>query len=75
MTRALRFALALWMSGHAGADDFRPSYLQIDANLADEIDRELLALGYRCLHRSSDVANYGRTARLSVPCGSSVWRG
>ncbi|MBL8199574.1 MAG: hypothetical protein JNK40_01260 [Chromatiales bacterium] len=34
--------------------------LLVDTTLANEIDRELLALGYVCLHRSPDVANYGR---------------
>jgi len=32
--------------------------LLTDAGNADAIDRELLALGYRCLHRSNDAANY-----------------
>jgi hypothetical protein len=34
--------------------------LLADAALADAIDRELRKLGYQCLHRSSDVANYVR---------------
>lgn len=34
--------------------------LLIDAVSADEIDRELLRLGYRCLHRSADAGNYLR---------------
>ena len=32
----------------------------IDANLADAVDVELGALGYKCLHRSADAANYLR---------------
>ena len=31
-----------------------------DANDADRLDRLLLDLGYRCLHRSADAANYVR---------------
>lgn len=38
MIRALLFALALWMPGSAGADDFRPSYLQITQTAADRYD-------------------------------------
>lgn len=34
--------------------------LLADAGLADAIDLELRKLGYRCLHRSADVANYVR---------------
>jgi hypothetical protein len=34
--------------------------LLADAGLADAIDRELCKLGYHCLHRSADVANYIR---------------
>ncbi len=32
----------------------------IDADLADAVDVELSALGYKCLHRSTDAANYLR---------------
>ena len=38
MIRALLFVLALWMPGSAGADDFRPSYLQITQTAADRYD-------------------------------------
>lgn len=34
--------------------------LLTDAASADEIDRELRRLGYQCLHRSVDAANYVR---------------
>jgi hypothetical protein len=34
--------------------------LLADAALADAIDGELRTLGYQCLHRSADVANYVR---------------
>ncbi len=34
--------------------------LLADADKADEIEAELLKLGYRCLHRSADAANYVR---------------
>jgi hypothetical protein len=30
------------------------------ADLADAVDRELSAVGYQCLHRSADAANYLR---------------
>jgi hypothetical protein len=32
----------------------------IDADVADVVERELGTLGYRCLHRSADAANYLR---------------
>jgi len=32
----------------------------IDADLADAVERQLSALGYKCLHRSADAANYLR---------------
>jgi hypothetical protein len=34
--------------------------LLIDANLADPVDRALIAIGYRCLYRNADAANYLR---------------
>ena len=34
--------------------------LLADANSADALDRELIGLGYRCVHRSADAANYLR---------------
>jgi hypothetical protein len=34
--------------------------LLIDADLANAVDQALAALGYRCLHRSADAANYLR---------------
>lgn len=34
--------------------------LLVEAEKADEIDAELARLGYRCLHRSADAANYIR---------------
>ncbi|MGH8305201.1 MAG: nucleotidyltransferase domain-containing protein [Steroidobacteraceae bacterium] len=34
--------------------------LLTDAEKADEIDRALVQLGYRCLHRSADAGNYSR---------------
>jgi hypothetical protein len=34
--------------------------LLTDLQSADQIERELLRLGYRCLHRSRDTANYVR---------------
>ena len=34
--------------------------LLIEAEKADEVDAELFRLGYRCLHRSADAANYVR---------------
>ena len=34
--------------------------LLADADKTDEIESELLKLGYRCLHRSADAANYVR---------------
>lgn len=34
--------------------------LLTDLDKADEIDAELLRLGYRCLHRSQDAGNYVR---------------
>jgi hypothetical protein len=34
--------------------------LLTDSNSADALDRELSGLGYRCVHRSADAANYLR---------------
>lgn len=34
--------------------------LLVDAEKADEIDRELTDLNYRCLHRNADAGNYQR---------------
>jgi hypothetical protein len=34
--------------------------LLVDASLGDTVDRVLASLGYRCLHRSIDAANYLR---------------
>lgn len=34
--------------------------LLVDGDKADEIEAELSKLGYRCLHRSADAANYVR---------------
>jgi hypothetical protein len=34
--------------------------LLVDASMADQVEAALLRLGYRCLHRSADAANYGR---------------
>ena len=34
--------------------------LLAEAERADDIDAQLTQLGYRCLHRSADAANYGR---------------
>jgi len=34
--------------------------LLTDSEKAEDIDRELIALGYRCLHRSPDAGNYLR---------------
>lgn len=34
--------------------------LLIDSDVADAVDTELKALGYNCLHRSADAANYLR---------------
>ena len=34
--------------------------LLTDAGSADDIERELLRLGYRCVHRSADAGNYLR---------------
>lgn len=34
--------------------------LLVDASLADTVDGVVTALGYRCLHRSADAANYLR---------------
>jgi hypothetical protein len=34
--------------------------LLVEADKADEIEAELLRLGYRCLHRSVDAGNYAR---------------
>lgn len=37
------------------------------ADHADAIDAELVKLGYRCLHRSLDAANYARADERVEP--------
>lgn len=34
--------------------------LLVDADLADPVDQALIGIGYRCLHRNADAANYSR---------------
>lgn len=34
--------------------------LLVDADVADTVDQALMSLGYQCLHRSADAANYLR---------------
>jgi hypothetical protein len=57
-----RFALigGLALAPHKVVRATQDVDLLIDADLADAVDRELKALGYQCLHRSADAANYLR---------------
>jgi hypothetical protein len=57
-----RFALigGLALAPHKVVRATQDVDLLIDADLADTVDRELKALGYQCLHRTADAANYLR---------------
>jgi predicted nucleotidyltransferase len=58
----VRFALigGLALASHKVVRATQDVDLLADAVKADEIEVELLKLGYRCLHRSADAANYVR---------------
>lgn len=57
-----RFALigGLALASHKVVRATQDVDLLSDAEKADEIDAELVRLGYRCLHRGTDAANYAR---------------
>lgn len=57
-----RFALigGLALAPHKVVRATQDVDLLIDADLADAVDQALTALGYLCLHRSADAANYLR---------------
>jgi hypothetical protein len=57
-----RFALigGLALASHKVIRATQDIDLLTDSERADDIDRELVALGYRCMHRSPDAGNYLR---------------
>lgn len=57
-----RFALigGLALAPHKVVRATQDVDLLVDADLGDAADQALTALGYRCLHRSADAANYLR---------------
>ncbi len=57
-----RFALigGLALAPHKVVRATQDVDLLVDADLADAVDQALVTLGYRCLHRSADAANYLR---------------
>jgi predicted nucleotidyltransferase len=57
-----RFALigGLALASHKVIRATQDIDLLAEADKADEIEAELLRLGYRCLHRSIDAGNYAR---------------
>jgi hypothetical protein len=57
-----RFALigGLALAPHKVVRATQDVDLLIDAALADAVDHALIGLGYQCLHRSADAANYVR---------------
>lgn len=57
-----RFALigGLALASHKVIRATQDIDLLTDSEKADDIDRELVALGYQCLHRSPDAGNYLR---------------
>ncbi len=59
---AAKFALigGLALAPHKVVRATQDVDLLIDADLANAVDEALTALGYRCLHRSADAANYLR---------------
>jgi hypothetical protein len=58
----VRFALigGLALASHKVVRATQDVDLLVDAEKADEIETRLTKLGYRCLHRSADAANYAR---------------
>ena len=57
-----RFALigGLALASHRVVRATQDVDLLVEAEQADAIDAEVTRLGYRCLHRSTDAANYAR---------------
>jgi predicted nucleotidyltransferase len=57
-----RFALigGLALASHKVIRATQDIDLLTDSEKAEDIDRELIAIGYRCLHRSPDAGNYLR---------------
>jgi predicted nucleotidyltransferase len=57
-----RFALigGLALASHKVIRATQDIDLLTDSEKAEDIDRELVALGYQCLHRSADAGNYLR---------------
>jgi predicted nucleotidyltransferase len=57
-----RFALigGLALASHQVVRATQDVDLLVEAEMADEIEAKLVGLGYRCLHRSADAANYAR---------------
>jgi hypothetical protein len=57
-----RFALigGLALASHKVIRATQDIDLLTDSEKAEDIDRELIAIGYRCLHRSADAGNYLR---------------
>jgi len=60
--RGIRFALigGLALTPHKVIRATQDIDLLTDALSADDINQELLRLGYRCIHRSADAGNYLR---------------
>jgi hypothetical protein len=58
----VRFALigGLALASHKVIRAMQDIDLLTDSEKAEDIDRQLVALGYRCLHRSPDAGNYLR---------------
>jgi hypothetical protein len=58
----VRFALigGLALASHKVIRATQDIDLLTDSEKAEDIDRQLVALGYRCLHRSPDAGNYLR---------------
>lgn len=61
-SRGIRFALigGLALASHKVIRATRDIDLLTDAYSADEVDSLLTTLGYQCIHRSADAANYLR---------------
>lgn len=60
--RGVRFALigGLALASHKVIRATQDIDLLTDAESADEVDRELIRIGYSCVHRSPDAGNYLR---------------
>jgi hypothetical protein len=71
-----RFALigGLALASHKVIRATRDIDLLTDSKKAEDIDRELVAIGYQCLHRGPGAGNYLRGDKTQIWCLCHPWR-